>query len=334
MDIKIVIDARLLGGVEIHVLNLCEELIKRGHHCSIIFIRHYPNNILYTLCDKRALTYQVCHSYKELYDVLAKGSTDIIHTHGYKANFLGRLIGLVKRIPVVSTFHSGEKPTGRLILYNALDRWSSFMSYNISVNSVIASKLPFKSIVLPNFVTIPKSLTPLKNHGPYNIYFIGRFSPEKGPSRFGELSQQAIENVSWHMVGTGPLLEQCLEQFSDTVQFHGQVADMNTIWPDVDLLCITSTYEGLPLVLLEAMSRGIPVVSFDVGSIKEIQTQVEYVIKPYDMMSMKECITNHFLKRIDERQLMADTARRSISSTFSTEAVVSDIEACYQRWMK
>lgn len=329
MKIRLLIDARMLGGIETHVMNLCEELTARRHDCKIIFIRDYPDNILYTLCETRSLSYHACRTYRELYILFSHDKPDIIHAHGYKANILGRIIGLIKHIPIVTTFHSGEKPTGRLILYNALDRWTSFISHNICVNTIIASRLPSHSTVIPNFVSIPETLNMLKNKEPYNVYFIGRFSSEKGPFRFCQLSTQSPKELNWHMVGTGPLLTNCQENYPNTIHFHGQVTNMNSIWPSVDLLCITSTYEGLPLVLLEAMSRGIPVISFNVGSIKEVQTHVEYVIDSYDLLQMKQCISSHFLKTLEERRNMANNARAKIISTFSKGVVVTTIEAYY-----
>lgn len=334
MKIRLLIDAKMLGGIETHVMSLYEELALRHNDCKIIFVCDYPNNILHTLCNKRSINYHACRTYRELYTLLSEEQPDIIHTHGYKANILGRLIGLIIKIPVISTFHSGETPIGRLVLYDFIDRWSSYISHNICVNSSISANLPSRSTVIPNFVSIPKSPNTLKIKGPYNIYFIGRFSPEKGPLRFCELATQAHPDLNWHMVGTGPLLDTCQENHANIIHFHGQISDMDSIWPDVDLLCITSTYEGLPLVLLEAMSRGIPVVSFDIGSIKEIQTDVEYIIEPYDLLKMTQCISTHFLKSLEERTIMANNARSKIISTYSREGVVSKIEAYYNECIK
>lgn len=330
MKIRLLIDARLLGGVETHVIKLCKELSARQYDCSIVFVRYYPNNVLYTLCEQHTIPFHVCKSYKELFSLIRSEKPDIIHSHGYKGNIVGRIIGLITRIPIVSTFHSGEKPVGRLVLYNFLDRWTSFISNNISVNKPIQSKLPFSSKVIPNFVTIPKKANPLKSKGPYNIYFIGRLSSEKGPLRFSQMAVQSQEDFQWHMVGTGPLLQQCQEFANEHIHFHGQVTNMDMLWQDVDILCITSTYEGLPLVLLEAMSRGIPVISFDVGSIKEVIIDSDYLIAPYDLEQMYNAIVAHFKKSVSEREMSASSAREKIKSTYSKEFIVDKIEAFYK----
>ena len=110
MKIRLLLDSHSLGGVETHVMNLCEELTNRERDCKIVFVCHYPNNILYSLCEQRSISYLSCNSFKELYDLLGQNKADIIHAHGYKANLFARIIGLAHKIPVVTTFHTGEKP--------------------------------------------------------------------------------------------------------------------------------------------------------------------------------------------------------------------------------
>lgn len=325
MKIRILIDAKLLGGLETHVINLYEGLVKQGHDCKIIFLRDYPNNILYTLFKERNIDYTVCNSIKEWTTLLNKDKPDIIHAHGYRANILARIYALFKKTKVVTTFHMGSKPVGRVILYNWLERYSSFLSHNISVNSHIAKTLPTHSAVIPNFVSIPKELNPIRAHPPFSLYFIGRCSEEKGPRRFCQLAERSSSEYQWNMVGDGPLLEECKKKYAQYVRFHNNVTYMESLWQNVDLLCITSTGEGLPMVLLEAMSRGIPVVSFRVGSVAEIIADLAYVVDNYNLSQMQESINRHFKKSIEERQKMAEQARAKIISVYSTDVIIPQI---------
>ncbi|KTD04753.1 glycosyltransferase family 4 protein [Fluoribacter gormanii] len=330
MKIRLLVDSKHIGGVETHVINLCDELTRRNHDCSIIFVCDYPNNVLYTLCEKKNIRYHGCKSYRALFRLLLKEQPDVIHAHGYKANILARLFGIFNKASIVTTFHAGEKPIGRLILYNFLDRWTSFLSKNICINSEIAKHLPSKAKIIPNFVDVPEHPNPLRTTKPFQIYFIGRVSPEKGPIRFCQLAEQTSSDFEWHMVGAGPLLEQCRNKYQAHVQFHGNVLDMEGIWPKVDLLCITSSYEGLPFVLLEAMSRGIPVVSFNVGAVKKVLSNTGFIIECFNLKQMQERISSYFLKTMEERQIMAKKARGRIIKNFSTSIVVSKIEAFYK----
>jgi glycosyltransferase involved in cell wall biosynthesis len=331
MKIRLLIDAKLIGGTETHVLNLCQGLIARKYDCQIVFIRDYPNNPLYAQCDARGLPYTKSKHYSDLIKLLRVEQPDIIHTHGYKANIISRLLRLFCKCKLVATYHAGEPPVGRLILYNFLDRWSSHLSHNIAVNAQIAAQLPSTADIIPNFVDMPKQKNQIKKNGPYTVYFIGRFSPEKDPLSFCQLAKMPSTDIRWHAVGTGPLLKECEKQAGNDVHFHGAITNMNDTWPKVDLLCITSTYEGLPLVLLEAMSRGIPVVSFDVGSIKTTLLNDPYIITPYDLTHMHNCILSHFSKPITSRALMAINARQHIQEHYSSDAIIPQIEALYRR---
>jgi glycosyltransferase involved in cell wall biosynthesis len=330
MKIRLLIDAKMFGGVETHVMNLYEALVARDIDCKIIFVCVYPSNPLHTICNSRGISYQALRTYRELLQLLKTEKPDIIHTHGYKANILGRIIGLISPAKVVATFHAGEKPVGRLKLYNFLDRWTSFFSHNISVNSIIAANLPSHSSVIPNFVPIPSTSNPIKKSGPYNVYFVGRISPEKGPLAFCRMSTIPSDNIKWNMVGVGPLLATCKKEFGSSINFHGAVYNMGTVWPDIDLLCITSLYEGLPLIVLEAMSRGIPVISFDVGSVKEVLTDVEYIISLGDLGQMISCIESHFDKTIEARKIMSERSRTKIITTYSSKVVVPQLLSFYQ----
>lgn len=329
MKIRLLIDARLPGGVETHVMNLCEGLVASGHECMVIFVCDYADSPLYGMCRSRGIAYLACQSYRELVNFFYTDKPDIIHTHGYKANISGRLIGLVFKSQVISTFHSGEPPVGRLILYNWLDRWSSFFSRNIAVNAAIAAKLPSKALVIPNFVDVPDSVNPVRLSSSCNVYFIGRFNPEKGPLNFCQLSSLPSSGINWHMVGAGPLLAVCQEKYGNSIHFHGAITNMESVWPNVDMLCITSIFEGLPLVLLEAMSRGIPVVSFDVGNVKEVLPYKEYIIKPSDISGMSSRIHEHFLKSIESRMLMAENMRAAVISRFSSDVIIPKILVFY-----
>lgn len=329
MKIRLLIDAQLIGGTETHLMNLCRSLILRHHDCSIIFIRDYPNNPLYAQCDARDLPYSKPKSYGDLVKMIRKEQPDIIHTHGYKANIIGRLLKLICKSKLVATYHSGEPPIGRLILYNFLDRWTSFLSHNIAINALIAAQLPSPADIIPNFVDMPKQVNRVKKKGPYSIYFIGRFSPEKDPISFCNLAKMESTEFNWHAVGVGPLLKEAQNIAQDRVYFHGAISNMDDIWSDVDLLCITSTHEGIPLVLLEAMSRGIPVVSFDVGSIKNIIMNEDYVIQPFGLDHMHDSIISHFSKPLKYRKEIAEQAHQQIKNHFSSALITSQIEAVY-----
>lgn len=82
------------------------------------------------------------------------------------------------------------------------------------------------------------------------------------------------ESVRFQMVGDGPMLETAIGHakalgLEDLVEFSGYRDDVNDILPTFDAFLLTSAIEGLPNVLIEAQSKGIPVISTNAGGAQE-----------------------------------------------------------------
>lgn len=124
-----------------------------------------------------------------------------------------------------------------------------------------------KMIVIPNSITKVYSSRVLNRKNKVRIGFVGRFSDEKQPGVFCSLSE--ICDYSFHAFGSGPLLDSNKALFPK-VNFHGQVDNEGDIYNNIDILLVTSKFENCPMVILEAMSHGVPVVAPNVGGISEI----------------------------------------------------------------
>jgi glycosyltransferase involved in cell wall biosynthesis len=109
------------------------------------------------------------------------------------------------------------------------------------------------------------------------IGFIGRFSWQKRPDLFLDVARQLTEmgdQFFFYMIGGGELLEDSKRLaeklgIADRVRFVPSRHDIHIVLNTTDLLLMTSSYEGAPLTVLEALASGVPVVSSDVGAIRE-----------------------------------------------------------------
>ena len=125
------------------------------------------------------------------------------------------------------------------------------------------------------------------------ISFIGRFSSEKNPLLFVDIAQGVIEknqrnNLRFVMSGNGLELERIrehirninLEEYFILTDFIDDTTEIELL-ADTFVLLVVSQNEGIPFVILEAISTGIPVISTNVGAIKEIIKDDEngYLIK-------------------------------------------------------
>ncbi|AWQ50362.1 amylovoran biosynthesis protein AmsD [Serratia marcescens] len=100
---------------------------------------------------------------------------------------------------------------------------------------------------------------------------VGRLTAQKGMELLLNNWSSFIEdNPTWRLdiAGEGELeheLKQQAEKLGliDSVNFLGKVRDMESLYRKADILLMTSIYEGLPLVLLEAKAWGVPVIAYD-----------------------------------------------------------------------
>lgn len=109
------------------------------------------------------------------------------------------------------------------------------------------------------------------------VGFFGRFSREKGPIRFVKIAERlrTLSGVTWLMTGSGPEAGRVKARISkygleETVLTPGIVPDVNPYLAAADIVVIPSLIEGIPIILMEAMALGIPVVASRVGGIPDV----------------------------------------------------------------
>ena len=103
------------------------------------------------------------------------------------------------------------------------------------------------------------------------VGFVGRLSPEKNIATILHCAK-AIPSASFVIVGDGPQ-KITLENMSkdlDNIYFVGSRQDVEKFYGAFDVLLLPSHVEGLPLVILEAMTAGTPTIASDVGAISEV----------------------------------------------------------------
>ena len=102
------------------------------------------------------------------------------------------------------------------------------------------------------------------------VIAVGRYSYQKGFERLIAAWHRVCQQKNdWtlHLVGDGELREELQKQIEelnlgDKVILGKAVTDMPTVYQEASILAMTSHYEGLPMVLLEAQAAGLPIVSF------------------------------------------------------------------------
>ncbi|MGO1502862.1 MAG: glycosyltransferase family 4 protein [Marinobacter sp.] len=225
--------------------------------------------------------------------------TDIIHTHGFKENVLGttsKYLTGVKRS--VLTVHgspefqrSWRAPAKKLaqLMNHALTRFchSAVVAVSQHLKTVLEPRYSSKTVVIRNFidtdnipVTPPEQTDDRRRSDTcFTITLVGRCVPVKRIDLFIDTianlrNDQQLE-VEGRVCGDGPLLE-TMKQYAKTkgvaqfIHFRGFVHDMEPEWAATDALVMPSDHEGLPMTLLEALLRKVPVVAHNAGGIPEV----------------------------------------------------------------
>jgi len=106
---------------------------------------------------------------------------------------------------------------------------------------------------------------------------------------------------------------------ADNVFLTGWRRDIPAILSTLDIFALSSYWEGLPIVVLEAMAASKPVVATDTGGITEVIRDGEngFLVKPGDIAKMAEKVALLLGSRSLRGQL-ADNAAKSLSSVFTT----------------
>jgi glycosyltransferase involved in cell wall biosynthesis len=331
-EICLLLDSSGPGGIESHVAELAAGLRDAGETVRVLFLQDHGPHPLRARLDAEGIARETLAG--GLWPLIRRlGGAKrpaLLHTHGYKANLLGRLAALLTRVPVVATYHAGEKPPGMLAWYDRADRWTSFAGQRIAVSRKILARLPFGGRLVPNFVAVP-SRSACRN-GCNVVAFVGRMSIEKGPDLFCRLAA-AAPGPNYVAFGGGPMLHALQAVHGSRITFHGPRAGMDGAWSGIGLLAVTSRAEGLPLAVLEAMANGVPVAGFAVGALPEvIEDGVNgFLVPEGDLQALAGRVQRWQAMDASGRAALSLAARATVRERFGREAGVDAIRACYAR---
>jgi glycosyltransferase involved in cell wall biosynthesis len=114
------------------------------------------------------------------------------------------------------------------------------------------------------------------------------------------------------------------------MHFPGERPGAAALMSALDVLVISSRTEGTPMVLLEAMSAGVPVVSFSVGGIPNVlNDEAGWLVTPGDPHALAEAIRQVLLDPAEAKR-RASRARAIVATRFGIDQWISSIDALYR----
>ncbi|KLO21179.1 glycosyltransferase [Marinitoga sp. 1155] len=230
----------------------------------------------------------------EIMKLIRQKNYDIVHLHSSKAGFIGRIaakiVGVKKIVYTVHGWWGIERFKGikKHIFLNVERFGAKFCDYIVLINkedikyskkNKIGNEKQYKLIY--NNISVPKiDKGTLRNTLKISknvkiVGNVGRLDNQKNPLRFISIANKILEkneNFVFVWIGDGKLKEkiESLNFDRNKILFLGFIKDPYEYIKDFDLFLMTSDLEGTPLTIIEALKLGVPVVSTDVGGIKEI----------------------------------------------------------------
>ncbi len=340
------------GGQELDHLSEAEAFRRRGH---LYLIGARPGTFLLEEAKKRGIGVALplrsnfdLPSFRAIRRLLQKEKIDVLVTTSYidavlgwfAATSLGR-----DRPVVVRQRHLLNPPRGILPFRRFCDAIVAVS--DIARFGYIERKIPFWKVVaiprgIPEEPSPPALPAPLLGipEGARVILQIGTFQRDKGQLPLLEaLRPHLARHPELHLVllGEGPLrpnIERRLaaERFlpvRDRIHLPG-FRESGPIYARSSVLVVSSFREAYPLVILEAFSRGVPVVGFRQGGVIEAFSRGKWgeLVSPWDFSLLAEQAACWALGKAERRE----GEGRFSAGAFSIDRAVDRTEACY-RWL-
>lgn len=288
-----------------------------------------------------------------LFKLIRKRKYQIVHSFTWSANQYARLSRLFANFNLIS----GER--GRdlelINLENLVDKLFSPMSDYIVFNSVkqhdkyamrmLLRKIPLRTIYngidIKNFQSpasmIMKRLLGLGSKERL-IGTVGNFTAHKNFDMFINVCEKMISLKSdVHFVAIGDGREKAYYKeiihrkgLEEKLSLIGRREDIEKLLSEFDLFLLTSTWEGMPNVIMEAMASGVPVISTNVDGCSElIQDSVNgFLVNSNDI----DCMVSKIMLLLEDSDLQKKVIQnglQTIQSKFSLEKMVNAYETLY-----
>jgi len=289
--------------------DICGKLAKRGHQVKVLtthvkgLLREEERNGFHLIRFRslRLQPYRATFLSMVVYvlaglwvglRLISSFKPDVIHAHfAVPAGALAWMLSRVSGIPYVLTVHLGDVPGGVPEKTDEWFRWIYPFTPNIWKNAkeIVAvseftkqlalKKYKEKIQVVPNGVDL-SALIPNRIflNDPPQIVFAGRFMEQKNPLQFVQTLNE-LKELKWQcvMIGDGPLMTDvkcAIAEFGleDRFQLTGWIdpQDVLTWFGKSDILFMPSRSEGLPVVGVQALAKGLAIVASRVGGFVDL----------------------------------------------------------------
>lgn len=340
MKIMQVITRSELGGAQTVVVQLANELSKNH---DVVLVAGEGDGKMWDMVSPRVVREHCPHLQRKisltqdlkaaiaLRRIYKKHNPDVVHLHSSKAGTLGRLIFPTKK--VVYTVHGFDSIRIAFRRFLTIERTLQHLCRAIVGVSNYDRKHLLEEGIKHNVTTVYNGLTPpdtsritpLPEFKQYDkvVLSIARINPQKDPALFINVAH-LLPQYGFIWIGN---MEEVTEfgEVPKNCHFIGNIPNAGAYCSLADIFMLPSNYEGLPMVILEAMSLGKPVVASDVGGVSEI---VRNDINGYTLRNNAKLFAEK-IEYILEHHEIYDTLSRNALKIFNEELTVDRMVSGY-----
>jgi len=330
----------------------------------------WPTTLPVTYLDMRKNPASAAAGFRRGRHFLREFRPDLVHSHSFHANMLARLITIgMPRAVVVSSVHNVyEGGWMRMLAYRLTDRWSVrtvAVSHAAAERFVRLKAIPKHkcSVRVPGIDTAEFSPDAARRAATRermaqagmgtasgtgtgadsNFVWLcaGRIAPAKDYPNllraFAKVVQRRTDVRLWIAGDGSECAREELESLAknlgirEKVLFLGLRRDLPALLDAADGFVLASAWEGLPLVIIEAMAMEKPVVATDVGGVRELLGDQATLVPAKNPEALAAAMMETMQRNRDEIALEGKAARERIQRQFSIDAVADAWEEIYKQ---
>ena len=351
-----------LHGTERYVIELARNLSKELFdvyvatpeigEISELLLKYNINELVF---HNRRMNLFTLRGALNLFKFIREYKFDVIHANaGIIPNILGKLLGVRVNIEIKHGIHYTDEVLRKLPFKKKIQEWIKqfFVDYFIAISNNDKErmvkyffleeekiKIIYNGIDI-NFLLPYRKILNLEKETSKTLITIGnigRITFLKGHDVLIEAFYKLAtirQNVKLVIVGTGenePEIKKLIEMkgLTDKVILKGYKTNIFDYLNTFDIFVLTSRYEGVPYVILEAMSIGVPIISTKVGGIDNIleDGKTALLVEKENIVKIFEAM----LKLVDDPLLRYKLASNSIEEVknYSISKMVSETSALY-----
>lgn len=335
-----------VGGAENVSKSICTNINRKNFEISVISLYRletdrWPKNIkYYSLCKKnRGFDFRIIARLKK---ILSDEKPDIIHCHSHynlayviPANFFSSKSIIIQTIHNNLDFYLGQNIWGIIFKMFKIIPVNFSKEMNPKIQKIKNSKNILNGIDLKRF-SISRRLGNEKK-----ILFLGRLEKQKNPLLALDFFSELLKidsDFRMTMIGRGSL-EKHLQDKAKELSLEKKLKFIfDSVKPENfffthNYFLISSSWEGMPLLAMEAMAAGMIVFSMPVGAMKSIvkHKKTGFLFKSKNSEEMAKQFLND-LKNSDQFEIKK--CMRKVSYNFSEKKMVDNYEKLFLESMK